>query len=155
MLVCVNQEPTAFLHDTIPLCATLGIRAGSPFGTEGVELLLDWSPELCTSNSALHGGIVMTLADSAGGICAFLNLPEGALGTSTIESKTNFLRAVRSGAVRALAVPLHVGSSTIVLETEVRDESGRLAAKVTQTQAVLSGGTDRRPEPRGTAKLTG
>jgi uncharacterized protein (TIGR00369 family) len=83
----------------------------------------------------------MTLADSAGAACAFANLPEGAEGTSTIESKTNFLGAVRSGMVRAVARPLHVGSTTIVVETEVRDGAGWLVAKTTQTQAVL------RPRP--------
>jgi uncharacterized protein (TIGR00369 family) len=67
-----------------------------------------------------------------------LNLPPGA-GTATIESKTNFFRAVRDGRIVAESRPLHVGSSTIVVETEVRDGSERLVAKVTQTQAVLKG----------------
>ena len=58
---------------------------------ERVVLTLDWRPELCTSGGLLHGGAVMALADAAGGACAFFNLPEGATGTSTIESKTNFL----------------------------------------------------------------
>jgi uncharacterized protein (TIGR00369 family) len=80
----------------------------------------------------------MALADSAGAACAVLNLPAGA-GTATIESKTNFFRAVRDGRVVAVSRPLHVGSSTIVVETEVRDRSERLVAKVTQTQAVLKG----------------
>jgi uncharacterized protein (TIGR00369 family) len=79
----------------------------------------------------------MALADSAGGACAFTNLPEGATGTSTIESKTNFLGAVRGGVVHATAAPLHVGSTTIVVETEVRDDDGRLVMKTTQTQIVL------------------
>jgi 1,4-dihydroxy-2-naphthoyl-CoA hydrolase len=120
----------------MPLCATLGIteRSASP---ACVELVMDWAREVCTTGGILHGGAIMALADSAGGICAFLNLPPGAERTATIESKTNFLGAVRSGAVTATARPLHVGSSTIVVETEVRDEGGRLVAKVTQTQAVL------------------
>ena len=71
------------------------------------------------------------------GACAFLNLAEGTTGTSTIESKTNFLGAIRGGTVRASAVPLHVGFSTIVIETEVRSAENKLVAKVTQTQAVL------------------
>ena len=78
----------------------------------------------------------MALADSAGAGVAVLNLPEGATGTSTIESKTNFLGAVREGVVEAVARPLHVGSTTIVVETELRCGE-RLVAKVTQTQAVL------------------
>jgi uncharacterized protein (TIGR00369 family) len=69
-------------------------------------------------------------------VCAFLNLPEGA-STSTIESKTNFLGAVKDGEVTATARPLHVGGSTIVVETEVRRADGKLVGKVTQTQAVL------------------
>jgi uncharacterized protein (TIGR00369 family) len=79
----------------------------------------------------------MALADSAGGACALLNLPKDASATATIESKTNFLGAVRSGTVTAIATPLHVGGTTIVVETSVRDASGRLVAKVTQSQIVL------------------
>jgi 1,4-dihydroxy-2-naphthoyl-CoA hydrolase len=120
----------------MPLCATLGITA-SEFVADSVVLELGWRPELCTSNGVLHGGVIMTLADSAGAGCAFLNLPEGAIGTSTIESKTNFLGAVKGGSITARSTALHVGSTTIVIETEVRDEDGRLIAKVTQTQAVL------------------
>ena len=78
----------------------------------------------------------MTLADSLGGICAFLNVPEGAT-TSTIESKTKFMRPVRAGTARAATRPLHVGRGTIVLLTEIRDDDERLVAVVTQTQAVL------------------
>ena len=77
------------------------------------------------------------LADSIGAYCAVLNLPEGA-GTSTIESKTNFLRAVRSGYVEARARPLHVGRTTIVVDTELYDDQDRLVGRVTQTQAVLA-----------------
>ena len=78
----------------------------------------------------------MALADSAGGACAFLNLPADATGTATIESKTNFLGGARNGTVLAVARPLHVGSTTIVIETEVTNND-RLIAKVTQTQIVL------------------
>src|SRR5271168_5332710 len=82
-------------------------------------------------------GVVMALADSTGGACAFLNLPDGAGGTATIESKTNFLAPIRSGTIRAHSRPLHIGTRTIVLETEVRGDDGKLAAKVLQTQAIL------------------
>ena len=102
-----------------------------------VEIELDWAEALCTAGAVLHGGVLMALADAAGGACAFENLPEGAVATSTIESKTNFLGAVRGGTVRATARPLHVGSTTIVIETEVRTGEGKLVAKTTQTQAVL------------------
>ena len=79
----------------------------------------------------------MGLADSTGGFCAFLNLPEDAAGTATIESKTNFFSAVRSGRVEARSRPLHRGSRTIVVETDLFDEGGKHVARVTQTQAVL------------------
>ena len=127
---------TSMIHATMPLCATLGVRALES-SRERVVLALDWRPELCTSNGLLHGGALMALADSAGAACAFSNLPEGALGTSTIESKTNFLGAVTSGTLTATSTPLHAGSTTIVVETELRTDAGKLVAKVTQTQAVL------------------
>jgi 1,4-dihydroxy-2-naphthoyl-CoA hydrolase len=120
----------------MPLCATLGMRQVAATMDE-VVLELDWAPELCTSNSILHGGATMALADSAGALCAFLNLPDGAAGTSTIESKTNFLGGLREGTLTATASPLHVGGTTIVVETVVRDGAGRLVAKTTQTQVVL------------------
>ena len=129
------DESTAFLHQGMPLCATLGIRAIS-LTPEEVILALDWAPELCTSGAVMHGGVLMALADSAGAACAFLNLPAGAEGTTTIESKTNFLRAVRSGTAEAVARPLHVGSGTVVVETEIANDH-HLVAKVTQTQVVL------------------
>lgn len=121
----------------MPLCATLGITA-SEASAERVVAHLAWQPELCTSGGLLHGGAVMALADAAGGACAFLNLPDGAIGTSTIESKTNFLGAVREGAsVVATATPLHRGRTTVVIETALRVDD-RLIAKTTQTQSVLS-----------------
>jgi uncharacterized protein (TIGR00369 family) len=136
MLRSMSDAITRFLADAMPLCATLSIR-GTRHDADGVDVELDWAPELCTTAGLLHGGAVMALADTAGGALAFANLPEGATGTSTIESKTNFLRGVRSGTVRAQARVLHAGGTTIVVETEVRDDQGRLVAKTTQTQAVL------------------
>ena len=97
-----------------------------------------WAPERCTAGGVLHGGVLMALADSVGAVCAFLNLPPGA-GTSTIESKTNLFRAVREGSVTATARPVHVGRSTIGVQTEVRDDRERLVALTFQTQAVLTG----------------
>ena len=126
---------TDLLHRSMPLCELLGMRVASA-STDEVVLELDWSNVLCTTAGLLHGGVVMALADSAGAVCAFLNLPEGAT-TSTIESKTNFLGAVTEGTITATAKPLHVGRTTIVVETELRRADGRLTAKVTQTQAVL------------------
>jgi 1,4-dihydroxy-2-naphthoyl-CoA hydrolase len=134
--VMTDPAATELIHNQIPLCATLGITADT-FLPDEVVLSLDWTPTLCTSNNVLHGGIVMTLADSAAGACAFLNLPDGAAGTATIESKTNFLAATRCGTVKAHSHPLHIGTRTIVVETEVRGDNGKLAAKVLQTQAIL------------------
>ena len=131
-----DEAATTLLQQAMPLCATLGVRADK-YAAEQVELSLDWSPALCTTGGILHGGVIMALADTAGAACALLNLPKDASGTSTIESKTNFLGAVRSGTVTAISSPLHVGGTTIVVETSVRDASGRLVAKVTQTQVVL------------------
>jgi uncharacterized protein (TIGR00369 family) len=124
------------VEDVLPLAATLGIRTNEST-PDRVVLSLDCAPPLCTTNGILHGGVIMALADSAGGVCAMLNLPEGASGTTTIESKTNFLGAVRSGTVTATATPLHRGGTTAVVETLVRDASGKLIAKTTQTQLVL------------------
>ncbi len=130
-----DADPTAFIHRTMPLCAELGITA-ERLTPEAVTLSVPWSERLCTTNGLMHGGAVMALADSAGGTCAFLNLPDGATGTATIESKTNFLRGARDGVVTATARPLHIGSTTIVIETEVANND-RLVAKVTQTQVIL------------------
>ena len=124
------------ISELMPLAATLGIRTDE-YTSDRVVLSMDWAPSLCTTNGVLHGGAIMALADSAGGACAFLNLPQDASGTSTIESKTNFLGAVRSGTVTATSTPLHRGGTTCVIETEVRDSGGKLVAKVTQTQLVL------------------
>ena len=129
-----KPEITEVVNAQMPFGATLGLRS---FGdAEEVDVALAWSPELCTTGGALHGGVLMSLADTAGAVCAFLNLPPGAQ-TVTIESKTNFLGAVRDGTVTARARPLHVGKTTIVVETDVLDSSGRRVARTTQTQAIL------------------
>ena len=128
-------DPQA-LAAAMPLAATLGIEVSAATAEE-VRGRLAWAPERCTSAGVLHGGAIMALADTLGAICAFLNLPPGA-GTSTIESKSNFFAAVRSGHVEAVAHPLHVGRRTIVVQTDVRDMTGRRVAQVTQTQAVLT-----------------
>jgi uncharacterized protein (TIGR00369 family) len=126
------------LANAIPFAAVLGIEMleATP---EMVRALMRWTPERCTAGGVMHGGALMALADNCGGLCAFLNLPEGARGTATIESKTNFLRAVRDGAVTATTRPLHSGRTLMVLETELVRDDGKLAAKVTQTQAFQNG----------------
>ena len=93
--------------------------------------------ELANRNGVLHGGAVMALADNMGGTATFLNLPDGA-GTTTIESKTNFIAAAPSGGrVTGEATPLHRGRRTQVWQTRVTTAEGRLVALVTQTQLVL------------------
>jgi uncharacterized protein (TIGR00369 family) len=118
----------------MPFAALIGIELLEA-GPELVRGRLEWKHERCTAGGLMHGGALMALADTCGGACAFLNLPEGASGTATIESKTNFLRAVRDGAVTAATRPLHTGRTMIALETELTREDGSLVAKVTQTQA--------------------
>ncbi len=129
------MTPTELVQGSMPLCVALGITASEASASRAV-LHLEWDARWCTTAGLLHGGALMALADSAGATCAYLNLPEGASGTSTIESKTNFLGAVTAGTVDAVATPLHVGGRTIVVETELR-VGGRLVAKTTQTQAVM------------------
>lgn len=123
------------LIDTMPFARHLGIEVLAAERDE-VRARLAWKEDLCTSGGVLHGGVVMAVADTSGALCAFLNLPDGA-ATSTIESKTNFFRAVREGHVEAVSKPLHVGRSTIVVQTDVFDAAGKRVAQVTQTQAVL------------------
>ena len=130
-----TQDLTDVVNQTMPLGATLGIRTSG--GPDEVEATLSWAPELCTAGGVLHGGVLMALADSAGGVCAFLNLPAGAT-TSTIESKTNFFAAVREGEVRARSRPHPRGRTTVVIETDIFDATGRHVARTTQTQAVLT-----------------
>jgi uncharacterized protein (TIGR00369 family) len=120
---------------TMPFAVQLGIRITSA-NPEEVIGELDWAADLTTLGGALHGGVLMSFADSVGAVCAFVNLPAGA-GTSTTSSSTVFLRGVRSGTVSATAHPLHVGRSTIAITTQLRDDEGRLVAQTTQTQAVL------------------
>jgi uncharacterized protein (TIGR00369 family) len=120
----------------MPFAASIGVTISSA-APDQVVGALDWAEERATTGGALHGGALMSLADSVGAVCAFLNLPEGA-ATSTTSSSTVFLRGVRGGSITATARPIHVGRSTIALVTEVRDSDDRLVAQVTQTQAVLA-----------------
>ena len=122
----------------MPFARLLGLEVVSA-SPEEVRARLDWDESRCTAGGILHGGALMGLADSSGGLCAFLNLPDGASGTATIESKSSFFRPVSDRYVEATSRVLHQGRTTIVVETELRDADGRLAAKVTQTQAVLGG----------------
>jgi uncharacterized protein (TIGR00369 family) len=125
----------ADLVAAMPFAASLGIVLDAATPTE-VRAQLPWSPTLRTAGGALHGGALMTLADSAAAICAYLNLPPDAT-TATLQSATNFLRAARSGPVRAISRPAHIGRTTIVIQTTLIDPEERHVALVTQTQSVL------------------
>ena len=95
-------------------------------------------PDLCTISHTIHGGAVMAFADSVGAAATLINLPEDAKGTTTIESKTNFIGSAREGTtVVATATPVHRGRRTQVWQTRLETEEGKLVAIVTQTQMVL------------------
>jgi uncharacterized protein (TIGR00369 family) len=95
-------------------------------------------PEICTTFDTLHGGAIMAFADTLGATGAFLNLPPGA-GTTTMESKTNFIGAAKVGTVvSAESLPVHIGKSTSIWQTRITREDGKLVAIVTQTQMVLT-----------------
>jgi 1,4-dihydroxy-2-naphthoyl-CoA hydrolase len=134
----VEPDPalTEQLATAAPFAGFLGIEVLAAAADE-VRSRLAWNERTCTAGAMMHGGALMSLADAAGGLCAFLNLPETARGTATIESKTNFFAPVREGWVNAVTRPLHTGKRTIVVDTELYDDRGKLVARVTQTQAVL------------------
>jgi 1,4-dihydroxy-2-naphthoyl-CoA hydrolase len=118
----------------MPFAAELGLVLEEA-SADRVVARLDWAPRLCTAGGILHGGVLMSLADSAGALVTFLGLPEGAT-TATITSTTQLMRPVSGGAVRAVAVPLHRGRTTVTAQTSLRDEAERLVAQTTQVQAV-------------------
>jgi 1,4-dihydroxy-2-naphthoyl-CoA hydrolase len=118
----------------MPFAATVGIALDSAAPDE-VRGRLPWSAERCTTAGLLHGGALMSLADTLGGVCAYLNLPSGAQ-TATMTSNTSFLRGAR-GDVSGVARPLHAGRTVIVIQTDLKNDEGRMVAQVTQTQAVL------------------
>lgn len=106
-------------------------------GPERVVARLGIRDELQTVGGALHGGVLMAFADTIGAVATVLNLPAG-VGTTTLESKTNFFVAGRSGTVRAECTPLHRGKRTQVWQMRMTDEGGRLLSLTTQTQMVLA-----------------
>lgn len=96
---------------------------------------LEWAPHLCTGSGIMHGGALMSLADTAGALVTFLGLPEGAT-TATITSTSHMFRPVSGGTVRAVATPLHRGRTTVTAQTSLYDSEQRLVAQTTQVQAV-------------------
>jgi uncharacterized protein (TIGR00369 family) len=123
--------------DAMPFATLMGVKVieASPDRIVG-ELIV--REDLCTAGGALHGGAAMAFADSLGGIGGFLALPEGAVGTTTIESKTNFLGAAKVGAtLRAETTPVHRGKRTSVWQTRITTADGKPVALVIQTQMAL------------------
>ncbi len=122
--------------EAMPFAAGMGIRLIESTPQRVVAEMLV-REDLCTTNSILHGGAIMAFADSVGAVAAMLNLPEGA-GTTTLESKTNFVGAIRAGdTARASCEPIHIGGATMVWQTRITRGDGKLAAVVTQTQMTL------------------
>jgi 1,4-dihydroxy-2-naphthoyl-CoA hydrolase len=124
-----------WLVTSMPHAEHLGIELVSA-DKEAVVATMAWREDLCTVAGMAHGGALMAFADSVGAILAFLNLPEGA-NTSTIESKTNFFRPVTAGSVHGTTKLIHAGRTTIAVQTELRDDAGKLVSLTTQTQAVI------------------
>jgi 1,4-dihydroxy-2-naphthoyl-CoA hydrolase len=120
----------------MPFAAEMGIRLEEA-SADRVVAVLPWTPRLCTTGGIMHGGALMSLADTAGALVAFLGLPEGA-STATITSTTQLMRPVSTGSVRAVALPLHRGRTVVTVQTTLHDSDSRLVAQTTQVQAVRS-----------------
>jgi 1,4-dihydroxy-2-naphthoyl-CoA hydrolase len=121
----------------LPFAELLGIEFLSA-DPDRVVAKMSIRADLCTVGGIAHGGALMSLADTVGAVATIINLPEGARGTATIESKTNFVRAAPAGTtVVASATAVHRGRRTQVWSTRLESEDGRLVAVVTQTQMVL------------------
>ena len=104
---------------------------------ERVVATLAVRPDLCTTGAILHGGAVMAFADTLGAVGTFLNLPQGAR-TTTVDSSTKFIGAAPAGSiVTGTCTAFHRGRTTMVWQTEVRSDAGKLCAVVTQTQLVI------------------
>jgi len=120
-----------------PLAKLIGVEIIEASKTRIVGRLFV-RPDICTTFDTLHGGAIMAFADTLGATGAFLNLPPGA-GTTTMESKTNFIGGAKAGTVvTGESTPIHIGSRTSVWQTRIVREDGKLVAVVTQTQMVLT-----------------
>ena len=131
-----NAEVTRMAHSMMPFAKGLGLEFFEA-SAERVVARGGWAAERCTSDSLLHGGYLMAVADSVGAACAWINLPQGAR-TATIESKTNFFRGVKEGHIEVAATPVHIGRTTIVVQTDITSARGELVSRTIQTQAVIT-----------------
>jgi len=121
----------------MPFAKSMGINV-TEATKERVLASMVVRPDLCTTGQILHGGAAMAFADALGGIAAFLNLAEESQMTTTIESKTNFLRAAPQGqTIFGETLPMHIGRRTSVWQTKISLENEKLVAIVTQTQMAL------------------
>lgn len=125
------------LGDHMPFSKLMGVSVTKASSDKIIgELLV--RKDLCTTGGIMHGGAIMAFADTLGAIGAFFSLPEGANGTTTIESKTNFLGAAPEGSqITAETTPIHIGRRTSVWQTRINRADGKAVAIVTQTQMVL------------------
>jgi uncharacterized protein (TIGR00369 family) len=137
----MRMNPLDRLRDLkLPFAELLGIEFVAA-DTERVVAELAVRPELCTNPAVMHGGAIMAFADTIGAAGTILNLPDGA-GTTTLESKTNFIAGAPLGnRLVGEATPVHRGRRTQVWTTRIATAEGRLVAVVTQTQMVLEGKT--------------
>jgi len=122
------------LTGLMPFADHLGITIEDA-NDERAVATLEWRPELCTAAGIMHGGALMSLADSLGAVVTFLGLPEGAT-TATITSTTQLFRPVTGGRVRAVAQVVHRGRTTVTAQTDLYDGDDRHVARTTQIQAV-------------------
>ena len=124
-------------HHPLPLARLLGIQVREA-GGERVSAAMTVREELCTAGERVHGGALMALADTTAAMGTAISLPDGATGTTTIESKTNFVGGAALGVkLVAIATPIHRGRQTQVWQTRIETEAGKLVAVVSQTQMVL------------------
>jgi 1,4-dihydroxy-2-naphthoyl-CoA hydrolase len=134
----MQEDPLTRLNDNmLPFARLLGMRFLTA-GPDRITAELVVREDLCTRPAVLHGGALMAFADTLGAAGTILNLPEGA-GTTTLESKTNFIAAAPAGTrILGETTPIHKGRTTMVWQTRITTEAGRLIGLVTQTQLVLS-----------------
>lgn len=140
MIPAMTQEETKLDPSQLAAAMPFALRIGVVFdraSKDSVEGHLDWSPDLCTSGGILHGGALMTLADSLGAIAAFLHLPAGA-ATATVSSNTVMMRPGGKGRVRGVATIANAGRRFITVRVELSDEAGKPISTTTQVQAVLT-----------------
>jgi 1,4-dihydroxy-2-naphthoyl-CoA hydrolase len=126
----VGISSTEQLQSGMPFARVLGVEIVAAAADE-VRARMPWRAEHCTSGGVLHGGVLVAFADSVGAVCAGWHAPNGMSGT--VELKVNYLRPVASGWVTSVSRPMHVGGSTLVVQTELFDEADRRVALLTQT----------------------